>query len=114
MSDVFHTPWRAEAQLVLSGSYSIEALHQSDQETNRSSVQSIDRPVVGGWEMGDGVGWDEGWGPREDSAEILFQSFLWKAILSSIGHQQGCPLFDVVHPVFPVPTAASPKRNISW
>ena len=23
-------------------------------------------------------------------------------------HRQGCPLFDVVHPAFPLPTAASP------
>ena len=34
---------------------------------------------------------------RDNSAEILFQSFL-----------QECPLFDVVHPEFPQPTTASP------
>ena len=35
----------------------------------------------------------------DDLAEILFQSFL---------HGQGCPLFDVVHPAFPLWTTASP------
>ena len=44
---------------------------------------------------------------RDDSAEIL--------PISSAGgpceqfwHRQGCPLFDVVHPAFPLPTTASP------
>ena len=35
---------------------------------------------------------------RNDSAEMLFQSFLQKALVSSSGIGQGCPLFDVVHP----------------
>ena len=45
---------------------------------------------------------------RDDSAGILFQSF------SAGGHReqfwlgQGCLLFDVVHPAFPLPTTASP------
>ena len=38
---------------------------------------------------------------RDDSAEILFQFFLQEAIA------QKCALFDVVHPVFPLPTTAS-------
>ena len=45
---------------------------------------------------------------RGNSAEILFLSFLQEAIASSSWHGQGCPLFDVVHPAFPVPTTASP------
>ena len=39
---------------------------------------------------------------RDDSAEILFQSF-FAASSSSLEH----PLFDVVRPAFPLPTAAS-------
>ena len=35
---------------------------------------------------------------RDDSAEILFQSFPQEALVSSSGIGQGCPLFDVVHP----------------
>ena len=43
---------------------------------------------------------------RDDSAEILFQSFLQEALLSSSG--MGRYVHDVVHPAFPLPTAASP------
>ena len=39
---------------------------------------------------------------RGNSAEILFLSFLQEAIASSSWHGQGCPLFDVVHPAFPL------------
>ena len=45
---------------------------------------------------------------RDDSAELLFQSFLQEALVSSFWHGKGCPLVDVVHPVFPLPTTASP------
>ena len=45
---------------------------------------------------------------RDDSAEILFQSFLQEALVGSSGLGLGCPLFDVVHPTFPLPTPASP------
>ena len=38
---------------------------------------------------------------KDDSAEILFQSLLQVAVVSS-------SLFDVVHPAFPLPTTASP------
>ena len=44
----------------------------------------------------------------DDSAEILFQSFLQVAIVSSSGMDRICSLFDVVHPAFPLPTKASP------
>ena len=43
----------------------------------------------------------------DDSAEILFQCFLQEAT-EQFGHGQGCPLFDAVHPAFPLPTTASP------
>ena len=58
----------------------------------------------GGW----GVG---GWGGedmRDDSAEILFQSFYARGSREQFWHLQGCPLFGVVHPAFPLPTTASP------
>ena len=42
---------------------------------------------------------------RDDLAEILFQSFLQEAL---VRHGQRCPLFDVVHPTFPLPTTALP------
>ena len=46
---------------------------------------------------------------RDDSAEILFLSFLPKALsCEHFWHGCGCPLFDVVHPPFPLPTTASP------
>ena len=57
--------------------------------------------IVGGAEGGGG-------GMKDDTAEILFQSFLQEALVSSFWHGQGCPLFDVVHPAFPLPTRASP------
>ena len=43
---------------------------------------------------------------RDDSAEILFQSFL-QEVLGQFWHGQICPFFDVVHPAFPLPTTAS-------
>ena len=45
---------------------------------------------------------------RDDSAEILFQSFLAGGPCEQLCHRHGCPLFDVVHPAFPLPTTASP------
>ena len=48
---------------------------------------------------------------RDDSAEILFQfffSFSAGGPCEQLWHGQGCPLFDIVHPVFPLPTTASP------
>ena len=46
---------------------------------------------------------------RDDSAEILFQTFLRKTTVNSSSMDvQGCPLFDVVHLAsFRLPTAAS-------
>ena len=37
---------------------------------------------------------------RDKSEGILFQSFLWEAIVSSSDMRRWCPLFDVVHPHF--------------
>ena len=54
------------------------------------------------------IDWVVGGDMRDDSAEILFQSFLQEALVSSSGIGQGCPLFDDAHPVFPLPTTASP------
>ena len=45
---------------------------------------------------------------REDSAEILLQSFLEGAIVSSSGMGRDVHFFDVVHQAFPLPTTASP------
>ena len=45
---------------------------------------------------------------RVDSAEILFQSFLAGGPCEQLCHKHGCPLFDVVHPAFPLPTMALP------
>ena len=45
----------------------------------------------------------------DDSAETLFQSFVWEAVVSSSGMgMEACPLFDVIHPAFPLSTTASP------
>ena len=44
---------------------------------------------------------------RGDSAEILFQSFLQEAVVSSSGMGRNVHS-DVVHPGFPLPTTASP------
>ena len=52
--------------------------------------------------------WVVGGDMTDDSAEILFQSFLQGAVKSSSGMGAGCPLFDVVHPAFPLTTTASP------
>ena len=46
---------------------------------------------------------------RDNSAEILFQSFLQKAIVSGFWHGKGCPLSDIVHPAFPLLTMALPN-----
>ena len=44
---------------------------------------------------------------RDSSAEILFQSFLQEAVVSSSGMGRNVHS-DVVHPGFPLPTTASP------
>ena len=48
---------------------------------------------------------------KDDSAEIPFQSFSAGAPFEQLWHGQGCPFFDVVHPAFPLPTAASPIQQ---
>ena len=45
---------------------------------------------------------------RDDSAEIVFQCFLQEALVGSSGLGQGSPLFNAVHPAFPLPTTAYP------
>ena len=42
-----------------------------------------------------------------DSTEILFLCFL-QVHCEQLWHGQRCPLFDLVHPAFPLPTTASP------
>ena len=59
-----------------------------------SSVQFLDRL---------GLRWDV----RDNSAEILFQSFLAGGPCGEFWHGQGCPLFDVVHPGSTLLTTAS-------
>ena len=44
---------------------------------------------------------------RDDSAEILFLSLSALGTCEQFWHGQGCPLFGVVHPSFPLPTTAS-------
>ena len=44
----------------------------------------------------------------DDSAEVLFQSFSAGGPCEQFWHVEGCPLFDVVHPAFPLPTTALP------
>ena len=46
---------------------------------------------------------------RVDWAEVLFQSFLRDALVSSSGMGwEGCPLLAIVYPAFPLPTVTSP------
>ena len=45
---------------------------------------------------------------RVDSAEILFSVFSAEGHCESFWHGQACPLFDVVHPEFPLPSTVSP------
>ena len=45
---------------------------------------------------------------RDDSTEILCQSFSAEGSCEQFWHGQGCPLFDVVRVAFPLPTAALP------
>ena len=47
----------------------------------------------------------------DDSAEILFQSFLQEALVEQFWHGQECPLFDVVLPEYPLVTTASLTRQ---
>ena len=44
----------------------------------------------------------------DDSAEILFKSFLQKALVNSSGMGRNVQFFDVVHPASPLPTKVSP------
>ena len=44
----------------------------------------------------------------DDSAEIFFQSFFAGGPREQFWHGQGCPLLDVVHSAFPLPTTTSP------
>ena len=60
-----------------------------------SSVQSLDR--LG--RRGD---------MKDDSAEILFQSFSAGGPCEQFWHGQGCPHFDIVLPAFQLPITASP------
>ena len=45
---------------------------------------------------------------RDDSAEILFQSFLQGGPCEQFWHERGCPHFDVIHPAVPLPITALP------
>ena len=58
----------------------------------------------GGFSPSNGLGGRKG--TRDDSAEILSQSSLQKKLghREQFRHGQGRPLFDVMHPVFPLPT----------
>ena len=48
-------------------------------------------------------------GPRGTiQQEIVFLSFSTGGRCEQFRHERGCPLFDVVHPTFPLPTTASP------
>ena len=44
----------------------------------------------------------------DDSANILFQSFLREANCEQFWHGQGCPVFNTVQPTFSLPTTVSP------
>ena len=46
----------------------------------------------------------EGHEALRDSAESLFRSFPWAAIVSNSGMVRGVHSYDVVHPAFPLPT----------
>ena len=65
----------------------------ADLEDQFSSVQSHDRLGRRGDMM-------------DDSVEILFQSVLQLALVSSSGMGRDVHSFDVVHPAFPLPTTA--------
>ena len=47
----------------------------------------------------------------DDSAEVLFQSFSAGGPCEQFWHGQECPLFDVVHPAFPLSATALPTRQ---
>ena len=59
-----------------------------------SSVQSLDQ-------------FGRRWDLRDDSAEILFQSFLQEALVNRSRMGRDVHSFDVVHPAFPLSTMAS-------
>ena len=65
-----------------------------------SSVQSLD----GLGRLGD---------MRNDSAEIIFQSFLQGGPCKQFLHGQGYLCFDVVHPAFPLLTTVSPTLQVA-
>ena len=46
---------------------------------------------------------------RDDSAEILLQSFSAGGPCAQFWHGHGCPLFDVVHPAFSLLTTVLPN-----
>ena len=66
-----------------------------------SPVQSIDH-------------WGHRGDMRDDSAEILFQSFQRGGLHKQFWHGQGCPLFDVIHPAFPLPAMALTLSKMLW
>ena len=51
---------------------------------------------------------------RDDSTEILSQTFSAGGRCEQIWHGQECPLFDVVHPVFPLPFLVSSMLLKCW
>ena len=70
--------------------------HQDNDDDHQfSSVQSLDRLGRRGH-------------VRDDSADILFQSFLQEALVSSSGMARDLSSLNVVHPAFPLQTTALP------
>ena len=65
-----------------------------DRQTEFSSVQSLDQLSSGGHD-------------RRVSRDSL-PVFSAGGLCEQFWHKQGCHLFDVVHPAFPLPTTASP------
>ena len=47
----------------------------------------------------------------DDPAEVLFQTFSAGGCCKQFWHGQGCPLFDIIYPAFPLPTVASPTLH---
>ena len=54
-----------------------------------------------------------GGGMRDNSAEILFPVFFAGGPREQLWHGQGRPLFEALHPAFPLPTTASPTLHSS-
>ena len=56
------------------------------------------------------VGGERGGGTWETVQQRPFSSlFRWRSSREKFWHEQGCPLLDVAHPAFPMPTTASPS-----